>query len=102
MPEIPPRLGTRGRVHMRGPITSLRNARNLATTPPVVLKTPAGLAVNESLQVGAKDGTPVPNLYAAGEAIGGATLSGQSFVGGMSVTPALSFGRYLGRTLLQW
>lgn len=68
----------------------------------VVLKTPAGLAVNAELQVVNTEGKPVPNLYAAGEAIGGATLSGQSFVGGMSVTPALSFGRYLGGTILRW
>lgn len=44
----------------------------------------------------------MPNLYASGEAIGGATLSGQSFVSGMSVTPALAFGRHLGGTLLRW
>jgi fumarate reductase flavoprotein subunit len=65
----------------------------------IVLKTPAGLAVNTELNVLNGDGAPIPNLYAIGEAIGGATLSGDSFVGGMSVTPALSFGRWLGREL---
>jgi fumarate reductase flavoprotein subunit len=47
-------------------------------------------------------GQPVPNLYAAGEALGGGTLSGRSFVGGMSVTPSLAFGRYLGSNILTW
>lgn len=65
----------------------------------IVLKTPAGLAVNTELNVLNRDGAPISNLYAIGEAIGGATLSGNSFVGGMSVTPALSFGRWLGREL---
>ena len=67
----------------------------------IVLKTPAGLAVDTALRVLGQDNTPIPNLYAIGEAMGGATLSGNSFVGGMSVTPALSFGRWLGQTLGQ-
>jgi fumarate reductase flavoprotein subunit len=67
-----------------------------------VLKTPAGLSVNTDLQVVNRKGVPVPNLYAAGEALGGGTLSGKSFVGGMSVTPALAFGRYLGSNILTW
>ncbi|MDA0368912.1 MAG: FAD-dependent oxidoreductase [Proteobacteria bacterium] len=67
-----------------------------------VLKTPAGLSVNTDLQVVNRKGQVVPNLYAAGEALGGGTLSGKSFVGGMSVTPALAFGRYLGSNLLKW
>ncbi len=66
------------------------------------LKTPAGLSVNTDLQVVNRDGKAIPNLYAAGEAIGGGTLSGRSFVGGMSVTPALGFGRYLGSNILNW
>jgi fumarate reductase flavoprotein subunit len=56
------------------------------------LKSPAGLAVDERLRVRSKAG-PIENLYAAGEAIGGSSLSGKSFVSGMSVTPALAFGR---------
>jgi len=67
----------------------------------IVLKTPAGLAVNEDLKVLDRTGTPIANLYAAGEVIGGATLSGNSFVSGMSVTPALAFGRWLGRHLAE-
>ena len=67
----------------------------------IVLKTPAGLAVDGGLRVRDAAGRPLRNLYAIGEAIGGATLSGNAFVGGMSVTPALSFGRWLGRELGQ-
>jgi fumarate reductase flavoprotein subunit len=65
----------------------------------IVLKTPAGLATDTDLRVLSRTGAPIPNLYAIGEAMGGATLSGNAFVGGMSVTPALSFGRWLGQTL---
>lgn len=65
----------------------------------MVLKTPAGLTVNRDLQVVKADGVPIPGLYAIGEALGGATLSGNAFVGGMSVTPAIGFGRWLGARL---
>ena len=59
------------------------------------LKSPAGLAVDGQLRVLGADG-PFENLCAAGEVLGGSALSGKSFVSGMSVTPALSFGRLLG------
>lgn len=65
----------------------------------MVLKTPAGLAVNQDLQVIDVEGRAIPGLYCIGEAMGGATLSGNAFVGGMSVTPALGFGRWLGARL---
>lgn len=61
-----------------------------------VLKSPAGVAVDEELRVLTASGA-FRNLWAAGEVIGGGTLSGKAFVSGMSVTPALSFGRLLGR-----
>ena len=60
------------------------------------LKSPAGLEVDSQLRVLGAEG-PFENLWAAGEVIGGSSLSGKSFVSGMSVTPALSFGRMLGR-----
>jgi fumarate reductase flavoprotein subunit len=60
----------------------------------------AGLAVDSSLRVVRQDGKPIPNLYAAGELIGMGTLQGSSYCGGMSVTPALSFGKLLGERLL--
>jgi fumarate reductase flavoprotein subunit len=75
-----------------GPFYAVRNRA-------VALKSPAGLAVDEELRVLRADGASFDNFFAAGEAIGGATLSGRSFVGGMSVTPAISFGRLLGRTI---
>ena len=46
--------------------------------------------------------TTVPGLYAAGEIVGASTFAGQSFAGGMSITPALGFGRLLGDSLLRW
>jgi fumarate reductase flavoprotein subunit len=64
----------------------------------IVLKTPAGIRVDNQLRVLRADG-PIGGLYAIGEAIGGSRLSGKAFVGGMSVTPALSFGRWLARRL---
>ncbi len=58
-----------------------------------------GLTVNSELRVLNTAGELIPNLYAAGEIIGAGALMGQAFCGGMMLTPALSFGRWLGRTL---
>jgi fumarate reductase flavoprotein subunit len=60
----------------------------------------AGIAVDERLRVVRADGTPIPNLYAAGELIGTGQLMGRSHCGGMSVTPALALGRLLGHEIL--
>jgi fumarate reductase flavoprotein subunit len=68
----------------------------------ITLLSPAGVAVNEKLQVVGQDGSPIPNLYAAGEVIGFTRLSGKGFAGGMSLTPALTFGRLLGQKLVDW
>ena len=59
----------------------------------------AGLRVDETLRVTDKYGCPIPNLYAAGEILGLAATSGNAFTGGMSVTPAMTFGRLLGTEL---
>lgn len=59
----------------------------------------AGLGVNARLQVTAADGTPIPGLYAAGEVLGLGATAGNAFVGGMGVTPAMTFGRLLGTRL---
>lgn len=85
-----------GRRHLPMPIerAPFYAVRNHGTT----LKSPAGLVVDEHLRVVGAAG-PIENLYAAGEVLGGSTLSGKSFVSGMSVTPALSFGRLLGRRI---
>jgi len=60
----------------------------------------AGLAVDAGLRVLREDGRSIPNLYAAGELLGMGTLQGSSYPGGMSVTPALTFGKLLGEKLL--
>lgn len=65
------------------------------------LKSYAGLAVNQDLQVITKEGEPVGNLYAAGEVLGAAT-SGRSHTSGGSVTPALTFGRLLGQKIIRF
>jgi fumarate reductase flavoprotein subunit len=59
----------------------------------------AGLKVDDELRVLDRAGAPIPNLYAAGEILGLGATSGNAFVGGMSVTPAMTFGRILGDRL---
>lgn len=66
----------------------------------VTVVSPGGVAINDRLQVVRGDGTPVPNLFAAGEVCGFARFSGRAFAGGMSLTPALTAGRLLGQKLL--
>lgn len=58
-----------------------------------------GIAVDDELRVERPDGSTIGNLYAAGELLGAGQTQGKAFVGGMMVTPALSFGRYLGQNL---
>ncbi|MSO64577.1 MAG: FAD-dependent oxidoreductase [Alphaproteobacteria bacterium] len=62
----------------------------------------AGLAVDDMLRVIRADGSPIPHVYAAGETLGFALLNGGSYCSGMSLTPALTFGRLLGQRLLHW
>jgi len=59
-----------------------------------------GLAVDGRLRVIRPDGSAIPNLYAAGEVIGSAQTSGAAACGGMLATPALTFGRLLGASLV--
>lgn len=68
-------------------------------THDTTLVTFGGLDASPELEVLDTDGDPIPNLYAAGEVIGATRTSGEEFAGGMLVTPALSFGRILGRQL---
>ena len=63
---------------------------------------PAGLKVDRKLRVIGGNGRPIRNLYAAGEVLGFGRTSGDAFVGGLSLTPALTFGRLLGEQLLSW
>jgi fumarate reductase flavoprotein subunit len=64
-----------------------------------VLVTFGGIKVNKDLQILDADGKPMEGLYGAGEFLGLGSTSGSSFCSGMAITPALSFGRILGRTL---
>ena len=59
-----------------------------------------GLSVDPQLRVIRRDGTPIPNLYAAGEILGSGQLQGDAFVGGMMAMPALVFGRLLGESMI--
>lgn len=63
---------------------------------------PAGLRVDRRLRVIGANCRPIRNLYAAGEVLGFGRTSGDAFVGGLSLTPALTFGRLLGDSLLDW
>jgi fumarate reductase flavoprotein subunit len=58
-----------------------------------------GLATNNKLQVLNEESQPIEGLYAAGEIMGVSSTSGDAFCGGMVLTPALSFGKYLGEML---
>jgi fumarate reductase flavoprotein subunit len=68
----------------------------------ITVLSPAGLAVDAELRVLDDAGAPIPNLYAAGEILGFGRTSGNAFVGGLSLTPALTFGKLLGERLLKW
>ncbi len=58
-----------------------------------------GVEVNENLQVLFENKIPIKNLFAAGEILGAAATSGHAFCGGMLLTPALSFGKWLGEVI---
>ena len=60
-----------------------------------------GLAVDDTLRVARRDGPSVPNLFAAGEVLGKGNLSGHAYVGGMSLTPALTFGRLISQRFMK-
>ncbi|TDC77223.1 FAD-dependent oxidoreductase [Actinomadura sp. 7K507] len=58
-----------------------------------------GLQVTGDLAVLRRDGRPIPGLYAVGEVLGNDVFAGDNYVGGMSVTPAMTLGRALGGAL---
>ena len=60
-----------------------------------------GIAADDQLRVVRQDGSAIAGLYAAGEILGSGQLMGNSAVGGMMVTPALTFGRLFGDSLLK-
>lgn len=86
-----------GRTHLPAPIAE----------PPffaienhgITLITFAGVDVDGDLRVRRADGTVMDGVHAIGELIGAAATCGNSFCGGMLITPALAFGRLLGRRL---
>jgi succinate dehydrogenase/fumarate reductase flavoprotein subunit len=59
----------------------------------------AGVDVDADLAVRRPDGSVVPELFAVGEVIGAYATCGNSFCGGMMVTPAISLARWLGARL---
>lgn len=86
-----------GRKHLEDPIkTAPFYALKVHAS---VLVTFGGIKVNKKLQVLNSNKEPMPGIYAAGEVLGLGATSGSSFCSGMAITPALSFGRILGRTL---
>lgn len=87
-----------GRKHMPRPIAAppFYAIRHHGVAPNTI----PGIGVNGRFQVVRKDGSPVGNLYAAGEILGMGLLSGNAFVGGMGLMPALTFGKMLGESIL--
>jgi len=63
---------------------------------------PGGLNIDKDLQVLNDGGQPIPNLFATGEVLGKARISGKTYLSGMSVLPAITFGRLLGQKMLRW
>ncbi len=61
----------------------------------------AGITVDASLRVLGTDKKPIANLYAAGEMLG-MGIFGNAYLGGSSVSGALTFGRMLGAKILDW
>ncbi|MGA0019173.1 MAG: FAD-dependent oxidoreductase [Steroidobacteraceae bacterium] len=65
----------------------------------ITVLSPCGIKVDRQLRVLGANGRPIRNLYAAGEVLGFTRTSGNAFVGGLSLTPALTFGKLLGERL---
>lgn len=86
-----------GRKHLPAPIAQppFYAIRNHAIT----LVTFVGLDIDDSFTVRNEAGERIEGLYAIGEVIGAGATCGNSFCSGMLVTPALTFGRLLGRRL---
>ena len=62
-----------------------------------VLTTHGGISINHSMEVTDNESKVIPGLYAAGEVLGNGQLMGHGVVGGMSVGPAITFGRIAAR-----
>ncbi len=66
---------------------------------PGVHYTMGGLKINTDSQVMAKDGKPIPGLFAAGEGTGG--VHGANRLGGNSISQTITFGRIAGEKAAQ-
>lgn len=86
-----------GRKHLPAPIAQppFYAIRNHGIT----LVTFVGLDIDDTFTVRTEAGERIEGLYAIGEVIGAGATCGNSFCSGMLVTPALTFGRLLGRRL---
>ena len=89
-----------GRTHRPKPLTEppFYAVRMQGTT----ITSTVGLAVDDDLRVIDKDRKPIAGLYAAGELLGSGQTMGSAAIGGMMVTPALTFGKILGDRILDW
>lgn len=86
-----------GRTHLpqpicEGPFYAIQNHG-------IALISFVGLDIDPHFSVRSESGAVIVGLYAIGEAIGAGATCGHSFVSGMMVTPALTFGRLLGARL---
>ena len=88
-----------GRIHMPAPIgTGPFYAVKLFAISVVSF---AGISVDTNLRVLDAGKKPIPNLYAVGEMLG-MGIFGNAYLGGSSVSGALTFGRMLGAKILNW
>jgi fumarate reductase flavoprotein subunit len=67
---------------------------------PGIHYTMGGIKINERTQAIAKNGKPIPGLYAAGEVTGG--VHGANRLGGNSTVETVVFGRIAGREAVQY
>jgi hypothetical protein len=65
----------------------------------IALLTYAGIDVDVEMHVRRSDGSTFRNLYAIGEAIGGAATHGHAILSGMTCTPAIVYGRLVAQRL---
>lgn len=65
----------------------------------IALLTYAGIDVDVEARVRRADGSVFSNLYAIGEAMGGAATHGHAILSGMTCTPAIVYGRRVARRL---
>lgn len=66
----------------------------------VVLRTWPGIRVDDAMRL-VRNGASHPHVRCLGEMLGGVQFSGASFASGMSLTPALTLARALGKSLAE-